>query len=404
MMSLSKKIFLLSSVLLMTHSYCADEDEDVQSLRDWLRSKRLVTVKDLGGNLSFSGDVHAQAKIAQEKKDGVDQRVVGTSSSPNQFEIKAYLTIDYRTDTSWATIKTRYENQAGIFAKVGSGTHDKLKLDQAYWGYRLIDNGPHTLELEVGRRGQLSGFYESRIGFASNFDGINIKNNYVFDNCGSFYLQGGVFVINKDRHQLGYLGEMGLLDIGNTGFYTKYSLIDWDTQPFLEVPSQFHFIVSQLTLGYKWRPEGWNNPVTMYAAGIHNHRAQSLPLTNETKANQGGYFGFSIGKLKNAGDWSFDFNYQVLQAQALPDFDVQGVGLGTKSHFYFTRQGGNFIPTNRYNAEGNVNYQGFEVILQYLLTPNLNIFQKYRRSSNLNYEIGPARTYYQYEVDFIYLF
>ena len=54
---------------------------------------------------------------------------------------------------------------------------------------------------------------------------------------------------------------------------------------------------------------------------------------------------------------------------------------------------------------GNVNYRGYTLRVQYLLTNNLfNLFQSWQQSQTLNAQIGPYRRFKQYEIDFIYHF
>ena len=55
---------------------------------------------------------------------------------------------------------------------------------------------------------------------------------------------------------------------------------------------------------------------------------RKISLTNGKRANAGGYAGFTLGELKKKNDWSLDINYQVVQAQAVPDYDSSGIGLG----------------------------------------------------------------------------
>ena len=40
-----------------------------------------------------------------------------------------------------------------------------------------------------------------------------------------------------------------------------------------------------------------------------------------------------MGELKKKNDWSLDINYQVVQAQAVPDYDSVGIGLGNHGRF-----------------------------------------------------------------------
>lgn len=376
-------------------------NEDIEALRDWINSKRLITVKELGGALSISGDIRAELQKSNEVVKGEAQR-----RHNNAYDVEFNLSLDYRTEWTWAAARIRFDNDAGLVNEiVGSGTNNKLKLDRAYMGVRLIDDDLHTMDIDIGRR-PMNYPFDSKIEFSSNFDGVLFKDSYAFDRVGDFYYQIGAFLINEKIEQAGYVAEIGLLNIARTGFYTKYSLIDWDTKDHEKVPNQFHFIVSQCILGYKFIPQSIDKPVTFYIAGLYNHRARGLGITNGSKSNRGGYVGVWIGQLKMKGDWSFETDYQVLGAQCVPDFDVQGVGLGNaaKNNFYYHTKDDKPILNTRSKAQGNVNYRGFEVTFQYMLTNNLNVFQQWKQAITLDKEIGPFHRFKQYEIEFMYLF
>jgi hypothetical protein len=404
-MRLSRKLALLSSAVLFSTAslQAVDLDEqDIESLRDWINSKRMITVRELGGQLSISGDVHAELQSASVVKNGKLQRGRGTEKPNNQYDVEFNLLIDYRTARSWLAARLRFDNDAGVLNDTfGSGKSDKIRLERAYWGYRLLDGDRHTMDIDVGRRGPMVGMFDSRLQFVSNFDGVLFKDNYAVDNVGDLYYQIGVFLINERKDQGAFATETGIMNIANTGFYAKYSFIDWDTKDGGKCASRFKFIVSQMTLGYKWIPQPLDRPVIIYLAGLYNHRAKPVRFSDGKKANFGGYLGFSVGSPKLAGDWSLDINYQVLAAQCVPDFDVSGIGIGSDSGFYCHR--GEPV-TKKNDAEGNVNYRGFELTFNYLISNNLMMFQQWKQSITLDNHIGPFRRYKQYEVDFIYSF
>jgi hypothetical protein len=409
-MSFYRRLALLSSAVLMTGMLSAAEDmnnEDIQALRDWINSKRMITVKELGGQLSISGEVRAELQSNNTTLNGKAQRGRGTGRPNNDYDVEFNLGIDYRTENTWAAARIKFDNDAGTFTEhYGSGTNDKIKVDKAYFGYRVIDKDRHTADIEVGRRGMLLVF-DSKLQFASNFDGVNFKDSYAVDKVGDLYYQVGAFIVNEKKDQAAFVGEMGILNVANTGFYTKYSLVDWDTKAQHKVPEQFHFIISQLLLGYKFIPQPWDKVVNFYLGGLYNHRARAIKLTDYKRANFGGYLGFSIGQIKKAGDWNFEAGYQVLAAQAVPSFDVSGIGMGTRrgQSFYYEEKKGDITAfTNRRQPEGNVNYRGFKLVMQYMLTNNLNLFQEWSQSITLDDHIGPFRRYKQYEVELIYAF
>jgi hypothetical protein len=407
-MSFYRRLAFLSSAVLMTGMVYADvQDEDIQALRDWINSKRMITVRELGGQLSISGEVRAEMQANNATLNGVAQRGRGTGKSNTDYDVECNLSIDYRTENTWAAAKIKFDNDAGTFTEhFGSGTNNKIKVEKAYFGYRVIDKDRHTADIEVGRR-PLFLVFDSKLQFLSNFDGVNFKDSYAVDKVGDLYYQLGAFIVNEKKDQAAYIGELGILNVANTGFYTKYSLIDWDTKDISNVPQEFHFIVSQLMLGYKFIPQPWDKIVNFYLGGLYNHRARATELTYNRRANFGGYLGFSIGQLKKAGDWSFEANYQVLAAQCVPAFDVSGVGIGARKGqaFYYEEKSGKQIPfTNRHQPEGNVNYRGFRLALQYMLSNNLNLFQEWSQSITLDDHIGPFRRYKQYEIELIYAF
>jgi hypothetical protein len=117
-----------------------------------------------------------------------------------------------------------------------------------------------------------------------------------------------------------------------------------------------------------------------------------------------GYVGFSIGELKKKGDWAFDINYQVVEAQSIPDFDVQGIGLGNAADtgFYTATIKGTGDPNTRKTAGGNTNYRGFQLTLDWLLTNQLDFQQSWQQSITLQKNIGKFHRYKQYEIEFIY--
>ena len=64
-LGLKRCLFLLSTVFVASSAMAATIDEaddldqrDIGALRDWINTKRQVTIKESGGALSISGEVH----------------------------------------------------------------------------------------------------------------------------------------------------------------------------------------------------------------------------------------------------------------------------------------------------------------------------------------------------------
>ncbi|MBY0529972.1 MAG: hypothetical protein K2P51_07250 [Rhabdochlamydiaceae bacterium] len=387
------------------------EQKDINALREWINTKRQVTVRELGGALAISGEVRTEFQSTSETINGIQQRGPrgaardrkGDHIPNNAYDIEVNLMFDYRTDRSWGSIKLEFDNNAGVF----SGSLSNIKLERAYWGVRAIDADTFNFDIEAGRR-RMSTMADSKIEFNSFYDGVWFKYDQSFDSIGDYFLHAGAFIINENADQYGYLGETGIYNVGGTGLYMKYSLVDWDTKHFDNTVRQhrFDFIVSQFILGYKWYPAKFQKIIQFYLAGLWNHRARKVEITGHKRANWGGYVGVSIGELKKQGDWAFDINYQVLAAQCVPDFDVQGIGLGNAPNtgFYLSDSDGKGKPNTRQTAGGNVNYRGFQMTLDYLLTNQLNMQQSWQQAVTLDDNIGPFRRFKQYEVEFIYGF
>jgi len=414
---LSLLLALSSYGMLSANTIDNDDDTrsiDINALQEWMNTKRQVTIKEIGGNLSLSGEVRTELQSYGECRDGVKQR--GSGSAPigpdgtvlpaNVYDVEVNIMLDYRIDRGWASIKLEFDNDAGTF----NGTLNKLKLEKAYFGARCVDTDSTTFDIELGRR-RLGNIFDSNLQFASFMDGVLFRYDVGIDNWGDVYAHLGAFVIDERVNQYGYVGELGFLNIASSGFYSKYSLIDWDTKNYPDRLDnlRFQFLVSQLIVGYKCFPAWFNRPIKGYIAGLYNHKAQAHSITANKKANFGGYLGVSFGEIRKKGDWAFDINYQVLAAQAVPDFDSTGIGLGNavNSGLYTTvanAKGSKAIPTTRKTAAGNGNYRGFVATFDYLLTNNLTFQQQWQQAITLDKDIGPFRRFKLYEIEFIYLF
>jgi len=382
------------------------EDNDIRALKEWIDTKRQVSLKEIGGDLSLSGEVRTEFQNTWENRNNKRQRGPRPSDIAPQrgFDIEFNFMLDFRTERTWAAVKVEFDNDAGVF----SGTLNKVALERCYWGARVLSCDTSTFDIEIGRR-QIGAVFDSKVQFGSFFDGILFRYDRNYEVAGDFYVRIGPFIINDRRDHFGYVGEVGLLNIHGTGFYTKLSLIDWDTKHYEPrfVDHRFEFIVMQLTPGYRFKLRCWNKVGIVYSAFLWNFEAKELEVSNFKRANYAFYAGVSIGQLLKQWDWAFDINYQVVAAQAIPDFDVSGIGLGNanRSGFYTATMlpiDGGGIPNNRKNAGGMANYHGFAIRLDILLSDKIDFQQSYQQSRTLDSSIGPFRTYKQYEIEFIY--
>ncbi|NGX50669.1 MAG: hypothetical protein K1060chlam2_00518 [Chlamydiae bacterium] len=402
---------ILSTFALSTLSAIDDgspglEQRDIEALRDWINTKRQVTVKERGGNLSISGEVRAELQSTSETKKGVKQRGNGGAvpgAATRAWDVEVNLMLDYRTDRTWATFKLEFDNNAGI----ESGTFNRISLERAFFGGRVVNADTYSIDVEIGRR-YLVYTFDSRVQFGSFMDGIMFKYDQAFERAGDFYFHGGPFLVNEEIDQYAYVGEFGLLNIGRTGFYSKLSVIDWDTKHTAnkERNRAIRFVNIQMIWGYKFVPKKLDKIVTLYAAALANAAAKGTKISRGTKARWAWYAGFSIGELRKQWDWSLDINYQWVQAQAVPDFDGLGIGRGNAAKFglYSRAPLGNGGPITRKQAVGTGNYKGISIELLYILTSNITVYQAWRQSVNQTSRIGPQFSFKQYEFEIIYGF
>lgn len=385
----------------------APEADDMEALRRWIRDKRLVTVKEIGGDLSLSGEVRTEFQDTTEVLNGIRQRGRGGAFDKPQYawDIEVNIMIDYRTDRTWAAIKVEFDNDMGQ----RSGTVNKIRLEKGYLGGRIIPGDTFTIDGEVGRR-YLFNVFESEVEFASIFDGCLFRFNKAWEQIGNYYFNAGALLVDDKVNHYAYVVEMGGLRIANIGLNLKYSVIDW-YKPYANVLNneRYRYVVSQFLASYQFYPE-WigKRLIKFYAAGLCNHLGFGVEQTNGRRQNWAAYAGFSIGLVKKQHDWAIDANYQWVQAQSIPEFDVSGIGRGNAAGvgFYTNTSDGNpdSGATSHLTAVGSTNYKGFEIEALYAFTDNLTVQQNFRFSTTLNKNIGPNIRYKQYELEFIYAF
>jgi hypothetical protein len=400
------------------------DSQDMDALRRWLRDKRFVTMKEIGGDLSLSGEVRSEFMATSDRKNGVQQRSnthLTVVKPMYAWDVEVNLMLDYRTDRTWAALKLEFDNDMGM----RRGTTNKIRLEKAYLGGRIVPGDTLLIDAEIGRR-NLFNVFDSKVEFCSLYDGILLRVSKAFESIGDYYFNVGPFIIDDVTNHYGMVAEMGALGIANTGMNVKYSIINWyrpggeteaDNTAYETglINQRYRFLVSQLLTYYQFYPQ-WigKKLVKVYLAGLMNHFALSSKVVNGVeliptggrRTNLAWYAGVSIGLVKKQGDWAVDANYQWVQAQAYPDFDNLGIGRGNTSGvgLYTLNASGSGGGTTAATAGGNTNFRGFEIEGLYALTDNITVQQKFQYSNTLNTNIGPNEKYRQFEVEFIYAF
>lgn len=412
-----------------------ERERDPSAVADYLKSKRAVTLAEKGGNLGISGEVDAEWDHIKTHSDGKRLRGSGSQkhvrSAPfipwatNEFSVEVNLMFDYRTDKTWAAIQFQFDNPAGI-KKIanedkhfglnakprlkhvkernvlfGSGVLDNIVMRKAYMGLNVLDHGTSRLDIEVGRRRGYDVF-DSKVQFENYMDGLLLKYANSFEGVFDLTAKAEAFVVDYRVNQFGYVGEIGFLNIADAGFDLKYSIIDWDTHKGKNRWGHKHargseFITSQYTAAYHISPDMIRFPTTIYGAFLHNSRARHNHFSHHEKAANAWYAGAKVGEVRKKGDWSVEADYQWVQAQAMPESDVSGIGRDNpnKISFYDSRDG---------RSGGWANYKGWEVDGFYALTDNLTLNAYYDHIREVNHKIGGKYRSWTFTLAAIYAF
>lgn len=331
----------------------------------------------------------------------------------------------------------------------GSGEAGAINLKRAYMGITLFADGVHRLDIEVGRR-KLNDYFVSEIEFGSRFDGIMLKyatalKEYKTD----FYTNLGVFIIDERTNHFGWAGEVGLLNIGESALDLRYSIIDWrlkrKNRCFIKDALGTDFLVSQVSFSYNTEFTFCEKltPTEFYGGFLVNHSAHNNIFTKyKGKKNLGWYAGIYLGQVEKKGDWAIDIEYMYVQAQAVSDCDVDGIGRGNILDQHFTdililpafAEGCDILYLDQSQVfsegesatsfsssdidsslfpsslpvllprQGNANFKGARVELLYAITDNLSLDAQVEVSTAADSSIGGHHYYASYELEAIYAF
>lgn len=382
----------------------------------------------------ISGDVRAEWQSVVEKINNEHFRGHGAKdcsgrlTSLNHFDTEFNLNFEYKCERSWAYANLRFDNQMGVQqtrktitepssdanAKpgcqlhdinnlFGSGDCDGLCLKKAYMGYNICSDDCTRLDIEIGRR-RIYDVFDSRIQFGARFDGIVFRYaTKMF--CQDFYWNLGGFVADYNVNHYPWVTEFGFLNICESGLDLKYSYIDWRNRG----PNRgdkrdaigSRYQNSQFTLQYNFNPEILTVPAKFYAAYLVNTAASPQVYTNDTHANEGFYVGCIIGQVLGEGDWSFDTNYQWVEAQAVPDPDINGIGRGNVRRSTITQ---NSSADDASLARGNGNYKGWKFEALYGWTDSIQIDVLFQFSKAIDENIGGDLNYNKFRIQVVYAF
>lgn len=397
------------------------EDEDYidpHVLRDFIESKGLIECRKKSGLLTLAGDVRARWLRAGEVYGGKKKRGQGTKTANDLYKSEVNLFWDYVAPRSWVSTKLRWVN----FDGKDGGSSTKVSIDRAFIGYDVHKEGKQDFYIEVGRS-NLGYIYDSRLQFSSIFDGIHLYYTNCWPTIGEFIIHGGPFIVDSFTNHYAWIMETGIIGWRGTGLGFKYSIIDWHRRaPTLDYGNikdtdekkgsgnktvrdnpRYKFIVSQMLFGYERKIDFIHcKTLYVYGAVLANHDARRTPTSDWKKLNGAWYAGFTLGKLCKACDWSIDINYQSVQMQAVPEFDLAGIGHGNAEDGLYSDAILTGLPASL--AIGFTNYKGWSVNGLYAMTDNLSLRAQAQYTKPRNKSIGESFRYKAFEMSVIYAF
>ncbi len=434
------------------------DENDFDAVVEFIQSKRTISLQEKACNLSISGDVRVEWAHFKETVDGIKRRgggargCEGVATPPNyvagtpdgqrigssDFDVELNLHFDYKCDRTWAVAQLQFDNSMGVQQSIknpiiseeeieqillnssacnpndpngafGSGSCNDICLRKAYIGYNICTDGCSRFDVEMGRR-RFYDVFDSRVEFNAQFDGVLFRYATQMDCCSDAYVNLAGFVIDERSNHFGWVIEAGLLNIADTGIDFKYSFVDWlkkgQNRGNTTNPIGWQHQVHQFLGYYHFDPEILCMPAKLYGAYLFNGRAAGHDITNGHKANQAWYIGAQVGEVAREGDWSLDINYQYVQAQAIPEPDVSGIGRGNVLKETITQWVGvtSYGLSPGAKAKGNGNYKGWKIEGLYALTDDLSIDASFQYARAADKSIGGKLNYSRWKLAAIYAF
>lgn len=363
----------------------------VRELEDWLMKQDRPNYV-IPASYTIGGQVSEKWQNVHETLNGAAQVGSGTGTSSNQFKTTVELQITYALGRTFGDTRLQFANQGGAF----NGTANSISLNRALIGYHFITYGPHTLDALAGRHA-LNKIYNSQMMFKTPGDGVTGMGYYIWKKVVEYQLWGGVYTSRPGSF---WVVRGRLFNIANLGFYIDYDYVYWGkVKPSSNLTRiRTNYGISQFLVGWDRTPEWLGKNIQVFAALLYNNRAKPHPLSDNKLLNLAGYVGAQVGATKNQGDFSIQGQLQFCQLQALPEWDMAGIGRGNAG------KGSLFKASTIRSVNGNTNFQGYSIKLNYALTKQVTITGDFKRSVNLNDGIGWDSSYTNYSISTAYSF
>ena len=363
----------------------------VRELDDWLKKQDRPNFV-IPYRYDISGQVLAKWKNVHQSLDGAAVVGSGNRTSNNQYAIDTEVVLLYEYGRAFGNSRLAFSNTGGLF----NGSANSINLTRAYIGYHFITYGPHTLDINLGRR-ELNKMYNSQLMFRSRADGATLFAYYIWKKIVEFQAYAGIYSTSPSSFWL-FRGR--LFNIADLGFYFDYVFVDWGAvKPSSNVTNiKTKYGCSQFLVGWERKPKWLGTNIQAFAALVLNSRAKPHPLSDNELQNLGGYVGVQYGSTKSKGNFSAQAQLQFCQLQAVAPWDFAGIGRGPVSNDNL------FEVSNLTDVNGNTNYKGYGLKFNYALTDQITIGTSLDRSVNLSKRIGPSSSYTNVQASTTYVF
>lgn len=393
------KFFIIFSIICTTslHAQLAPSLREttkysVRQLEDWLKRQNRPNYL-VPATLSISGDVSSSWENIYEVLGKQPQVGSGTSNPNNVFGISTKLQLSYKAGKTWGVGRLTFKNTGGVF----NGSANSINLGRAFIGYHFFTGGPMKLDITAGRR-ELNTMYNSQIAYSGKGDGATGYFSYQWGSIADLQATGGLYTSLNASF---FIVRGSIFNIANLGAYIDYSFSYWGSAKPVAAISTFNtkYGVSQFLMGWDFSPRSlFKHDIQLFVALLTNHRAVCIPLSNGAPERGAGYVGAQVGRTKKRNDWSLQGQLQFCQLQAVPEWDVSGIGQGASARGAFNKA------TSLNLINGKTNYKGWQLKLQYALTDTITLTSSLKRALPDNKAIGRDSNFTSFKLEAVFSF
>ncbi|WP_375793752.1 hypothetical protein O1W69_01465 [Chlamydia sp. 12-01] len=389
---------------------------NLDDVKAYLDTRGFVETRKRGGVLRLAGDVRVKWIHAREDIKTPPAQPDKYKPLPvNRYRSEFNLYVDYNADKTWLTSEMSWAAIAG-----GESSAAGMDIDRAFLGYRFYEDSETRTELfaEIGRS-SLGSIFESEVQFNSNFDGLHLYATRRLSERFPYnvIIHGGPFVVNMAKKHYAWVVE-GIVNRLPGNFSVKCSVIDWNSFSPADAPDPTKTATGPVAANLKYKYCVWQwlvgkhsqlpwfhgkkKPLYVYGAYLTNTLAKATTTTLNEKQNRAWFVGGTLGRLRKAGDWSATLRYEYVEALAIPEIDVSGIGRGNQLKYWFAQAiAGNFDPKE---ANGFTNYKGASYLLMYGITDSLSFRAYGAYSKPADSRLGSDFTYRKFDLGLISAF